>query len=403
MTEAKSANRFFQKPPAATQNMFDICSNVHPDDWHENLLAKNRSLLASRRFSHECFQNPFYARGRRKISAPVYSRYMLTEGDGWNRQLEPTTERHDQEAALLKDIGRSKNSRCFPFPRSDKKPVKSTCSLTTFPLSANIDLLQDINRRNSEPPRRDAMSHMIDDGSCDSSCCGSDPPIELSSVILDLVESDRHADDDVEDGLLSSQRFVKRIETIKCSVFKDKYEIKKLSYEAKVCVSQVEQELFELKHKKNMILRRESELLYVLQETLLQEEYNRLKDEVYFYQKIRPEDKTDDDKRKEEELGKTMIAIVEQRNNMLLDMDIERLREIEEDNELMRENEIKKLEWHKFLSKQQKKPKHDHFTEIELDGRRPFEALRNQMSLRPTSADRNQAPRRKNSDECTIL
>ncbi|KAG1650104.1 MICAL-like protein 2 [Nymphon striatum] len=176
----------------------------------------------------------------------------------------------------------------------------------------------------------------------------------------------------------------------------------KFSHDAKVCIVRIEKELFNLKRQKNFILRRESELLYILQETILQEEYTKLKDEVHFLQTISNNEKAQDDQEREDAMVEQMISIVEQRNNMLLDIDIERLRENEEDAELYEEHEKKEKEWNKFLFRTDEKSQNNFRTEIELNGERPLAALKRQVFMNSSQQGLRKLNKQA-SEECTIL
>ncbi|KAG1661052.1 hypothetical protein GQR58_021722 [Nymphon striatum] len=130
-----------------------------------------------------------------------------------------------------------------------------------------------------------------------------------------------------------------------------------------------------------------------LQETILQEEYTKLKDEVHFLQTISNNEKAQDDQEREDAMVEQMISIVEQRNNMLLDIDIERLRENEEDAELYEEHEKKEKD---------EKSQNNFRTEIELNGERPLAALKRQVFMNSSQQGLRKLNKQA-SEECTIL
>ncbi|KAG8138160.1 hypothetical protein E2320_004086 [Naja naja] len=96
---------------------------------------------------------------------------------------------------------------------------------------------------------------------------------------------------------------------------------------------------FKLIHEKHMLVRRESELIYIFKQQNLEQ---RQADVEY---ELRYKDWTDDDRIREKVLMEELVTIIEQRNAIVNSLDEDRQREEEEDK--MLEAMIKKKEFHK--------------------------------------------------------
>ncbi|XP_077295687.1 MICAL-like protein isoform X2 [Arctopsyche grandis] len=90
-------------------------------------------------------------------------------------------------------------------------------------------------------------------------------------------------------------------------------------------------QLFELVNEKNELFRRQSELMYIRRQQRLEEEHADLEHQIRLLM-ARPEaNKTDTDKTKEEQLIQRLVEVVERRNEVITSLEMDRLREKEED------------------------------------------------------------------------
>ncbi|XP_054288972.1 MICAL-like protein 1 isoform X2 [Macrosteles quadrilineatus] len=90
-------------------------------------------------------------------------------------------------------------------------------------------------------------------------------------------------------------------------------------------------QLFELVNEKNELFRRQAELMYLRRQHNLEEEHAELEYQIRCLM-MRPErNKTDSDKAKEEQLIQRLVEVVERRNEIIDCLEMDRLREKEED------------------------------------------------------------------------
>ncbi|XP_055509604.1 bMERB domain-containing protein 1 isoform X1 [Leucoraja erinacea] len=99
-------------------------------------------------------------------------------------------------------------------------------------------------------------------------------------------------------------------------------------------VDDIEGELFKIERIRDILVRRESELRYMMDDIQLCKEITRLKKELQKLVSIPDKDKSNDDKQKEEELLQQIHKLVETRDFLVDDVEFERLREREEDKEM---------------------------------------------------------------------
>ncbi|XP_061684838.1 bMERB domain-containing protein 1 isoform X2 [Syngnathoides biaculeatus] len=104
--------------------------------------------------------------------------------------------------------------------------------------------------------------------------------------------------------------------------------------DSSITVDDIEGELFKIDRIRDVLVRRESELRYMMDDIQLCKEITRLKKEL---QKLvsRPDnDKSKEDRQKEEELLLQIHKLVQTRDFLVDDVEFERLREKEEDKEM---------------------------------------------------------------------
>uniref|UniRef100_A0A3P8RMX0 Phosphoinositide-3-kinase, regulatory subunit 6a n=1 Tax=Amphiprion percula TaxID=161767 RepID=A0A3P8RMX0_AMPPE len=101
-----------------------------------------------------------------------------------------------------------------------------------------------------------------------------------------------------------------------------------------ITVDDIEGELFKIERIKDVLVRRESELRYMMDDIQLCKEITRLKKELHKLVSIPDNDKSNDDRQKEEELLQQIHKLVETRDFLVDDVEFERLREKEEDKEM---------------------------------------------------------------------
>ncbi|CAG5897425.1 bMERB domain-containing protein 1 [Menidia menidia] len=101
-----------------------------------------------------------------------------------------------------------------------------------------------------------------------------------------------------------------------------------------VTVEDIEGELFRIERIRDVLVRRESELRYMMDDIQLCKEITRLKQELQKLVSIPDKDKSDEDKEREDELLRQLGKLVETRDFLVDDVEFERLREREEDREM---------------------------------------------------------------------
>ncbi|XP_012681229.2 bMERB domain-containing protein 1 [Clupea harengus] len=101
-----------------------------------------------------------------------------------------------------------------------------------------------------------------------------------------------------------------------------------------VTVDDLEGELFKIERIRDILVRRESELRYMMDDIQLCKEITRLKKELQKLIPIPDKDKTNEDRQKEEKLLQQIHKLVETRDFLVDDVEFERLREREEDKEM---------------------------------------------------------------------
>ncbi|XP_041641790.1 bMERB domain-containing protein 1-like [Cheilinus undulatus] len=101
-----------------------------------------------------------------------------------------------------------------------------------------------------------------------------------------------------------------------------------------ITVDDIEGELFKIERIRDVLVRRESELRYMMDDIQLCKEITRLKKELHKLVSIPDKDKSNEDRQKEEELLQQIHKLVETRDFLVDDVEFERLREKEEDKEM---------------------------------------------------------------------
>ncbi|XP_043570463.1 bMERB domain-containing protein 1-like isoform X2 [Chiloscyllium plagiosum] len=101
-----------------------------------------------------------------------------------------------------------------------------------------------------------------------------------------------------------------------------------------ITLDDIEDELFKIERIRDILVRRESELRYMMDDIQLCKEITRLKKELQKLVSIPDKDKSNEDKQKEEELLQQIHKLVETRDFLVDDVEFERLREREEDKEM---------------------------------------------------------------------
>uniref|UniRef100_A0A8C5WL51 BMERB domain-containing protein n=1 Tax=Leptobrachium leishanense TaxID=445787 RepID=A0A8C5WL51_9ANUR len=96
----------------------------------------------------------------------------------------------------------------------------------------------------------------------------------------------------------------------------------------------IEGELFKIERIREILVRRESELRYMMDDFQLCKEITRLKKELQQLVSIPEKDKSSEDRHREEDLLHQIHKLVENRNYLVDDAEFERLREREEDTEM---------------------------------------------------------------------
>ncbi|XP_041723325.2 bMERB domain-containing protein 1-like [Coregonus clupeaformis] len=101
-----------------------------------------------------------------------------------------------------------------------------------------------------------------------------------------------------------------------------------------ITIDDIEGELFKIDRIRDVLVRRESELRYMMDDIQLCKEITRLKKELQKLVSIPDNDKSNEDRQKEEELLQQIHKLVETRDFLVDDVEFERLREREEDKEM---------------------------------------------------------------------
>ncbi|XP_058845754.1 bMERB domain-containing protein 1-like [Acipenser ruthenus] len=101
-----------------------------------------------------------------------------------------------------------------------------------------------------------------------------------------------------------------------------------------ITIDDIEGELFKIERIRDVLVRRESELRYMMDDIQLCKEITRLKKELQKLVSIPGKDKSKEDKLKEDELLQQIHKLVETRDFLVDDVEFERLREREEDKEM---------------------------------------------------------------------
>ncbi|XP_042859242.1 MICAL-like protein 1 isoform X3 [Penaeus japonicus] len=93
-------------------------------------------------------------------------------------------------------------------------------------------------------------------------------------------------------------------------------------------------QLFELVNEKNELFRRQTELMYLKREKRLEEEYVELEYQIRCLMLKTPAEKTDQDTAQEEDLIARLVKVVEQRDEIINCLELDRLREAQEDESI---------------------------------------------------------------------
>lgn len=93
-------------------------------------------------------------------------------------------------------------------------------------------------------------------------------------------------------------------------------------------------QLFELVNEKNELFRRQAELMYLRRQQRLEEEHADLEYQIRCLMDVPEHTKTDSDKAREEELIQRLVEIVERRNEIVECLEMDRIREAEEDRSI---------------------------------------------------------------------
>uniref|UniRef100_A0A3B4GZD7 BMERB domain-containing protein n=1 Tax=Pundamilia nyererei TaxID=303518 RepID=A0A3B4GZD7_9CICH len=101
-----------------------------------------------------------------------------------------------------------------------------------------------------------------------------------------------------------------------------------------ITVEDIEGELFRIERIRDILVRRESELRYMMDDIQLCKEITRLKQELQKLVSIPDKDKSKEDREREEKLLQQINKLVETRDFLVDDVEFERLREREEDREM---------------------------------------------------------------------
>ncbi|XP_028310613.1 uncharacterized protein C16orf45 homolog isoform X2 [Gouania willdenowi] len=104
--------------------------------------------------------------------------------------------------------------------------------------------------------------------------------------------------------------------------------------DSSITVDDIEGELFKIERIRDVLVRRESELRYMMDDIQLCKEITHLKKELHMLVSIPEKEKSNEDRHKEEQLLQQIHKLVEARDYLVDDVEFERLREKEEDKEM---------------------------------------------------------------------
>ncbi|XP_076066802.1 MICAL-like protein isoform X2 [Oratosquilla oratoria] len=93
-------------------------------------------------------------------------------------------------------------------------------------------------------------------------------------------------------------------------------------------------QLFELVNEKNELFRRQTELMYLKREKRLEEEYAELEYQIRCLMLKAPKERSEEDTAHEEELIARLVKVVEQRDEIINCLELDRLREAQEDESI---------------------------------------------------------------------
>ncbi|XP_050735607.1 MICAL-like protein 1 isoform X3 [Eriocheir sinensis] len=93
-------------------------------------------------------------------------------------------------------------------------------------------------------------------------------------------------------------------------------------------------QLFELVNEKNELFRRQTELMYLKREKRLEEEHVELEYQIRCLMMKSPSERTEEDTAQEEELISRLVKVVEQRDEIINCLELDRLREAQEDESI---------------------------------------------------------------------
>ncbi|EFA10033.2 hypothetical protein TcasGA2_TC012205 [Tribolium castaneum] len=130
-------------------------------------------------------------------------------------------------------------------------------------------------------------------------------------------------------------------------------------------------QLFELVNEKNELFRRQAELMYLRRQQKLEEEHADIEYQIRCLM-LQPEaNKTDSDKAREEELINRLVEIVERRNEIIECLEMDRVREAEEDDSINNQlnlYNLKKEECVERTKEKKEKKKHKKEKKFKLKG-----------------------------------
>ncbi|XP_048846838.1 bMERB domain-containing protein 1-like isoform X3 [Brienomyrus brachyistius] len=104
--------------------------------------------------------------------------------------------------------------------------------------------------------------------------------------------------------------------------------------DSSITIEDLEGELSRINRIRDLLVRRESELRYMMDDIQLCKEITRLKRELHKLVSAPDADKSSEDREKETELLRQIQRLVETRDFLVDDVELERLREREEDKEM---------------------------------------------------------------------
>ncbi|XP_068605871.1 bMERB domain-containing protein 1 [Brachionichthys hirsutus] len=104
--------------------------------------------------------------------------------------------------------------------------------------------------------------------------------------------------------------------------------------DSSITIEDIEGELCKIERIRDVLVRRESELRYMMDDIQLCKEMTRLKTELQKLVSVPEKDKSGEDRKREDELLQQISKLVETRDFLVDDVEFERLREREEDGEM---------------------------------------------------------------------